>query len=319
MIIIENYSNKINSNLGLIQNIPKNLLSKLGINFGGEFAQSGVIEVVVLSPDSPEVLRSKIEEIGGTYENLGFSYGIVKIPINRIGDLAAIPTIQYIEFPKELYTSDAQSNRAACVITARNNYSIEGCGVVIGFIDSGIDFTHPAFKNEDGTSRVEYIYNLNENGRVYTNEEINNALRMSDPFSIVNAYDETGHGTHVAGIACAGGNINTDFYGVAPKSSIMMVKCTRGSYAISTNIMRGLRFLLDKSLELNKPLVVNISLSTNDGAHNGTSLLEQYISTIASLEKVTIVIAAGNEGDASHHVGGELKKENRISINVSDD
>lgn len=319
MIIIENYSNKIDSNLGLIQNIPKNLLSKLGISLGDEFNQNGNIEVIILSPDSPENLRSTIEVIGGTYESLGFSYGIVKIPINKIGDLAAIPSIQYIELPKELYTSDYQSNRAACVITARNSYSIQGCGVVIGFIDSGIDFTHPAFKNEDGTSRVEYIYNLNENGRVYNNEEINNALKVSDPFSVVNAYDETGHGTHVAGIACAGGNINQDFYGVAPRSSIMMVKCTRGSYAISTNIMRGLRFLLDKSFELDKPLVVNISLSTNDGAHNGTSLLEQYISTVASLERVTIVIAAGNEGDAAHHVGGELKKENRISINVAED
>lgn len=319
MIIIENYSKKIDSNLGLIQNIPKNLLSKLGINLGEEFNKNGIVEVIVLSPDSPEKLKSMIESIGGTYENLGFNYSIVKIQLNKIGELAAIPSIQYIELPKELYTSDYQSNRAACVITARNKYSIEGCGVVIGFIDSGIDFTHPAFKNEDGTSRVEYIYNLNENGRVYTNEEINNALKVSDPFSIVNAYDETGHGTHVAGIACAGGNINQDFYGVAPRSSIMMVKCTRGSYAISSNIMRGLRFLLDKAVELNKPLVVNISLSTNNGAHNGTSLLEQYISTIASLERVTIVIAAGNEGDAAHHVGGELKKENRISINVAED
>lgn len=319
VIIIENYSNKIDSDLGLIQNIPKNLLSKLGINLGEDFNKNGAVEVVILSPDSPEKLKSIIESIGGTYESLGFNYGIVKIELNKIGELAAIPSIQYIELPKELYTSDYQSNRAACVTTSRNNYNIEGCGVVIGFIDSGIDFTHPAFKNEDGTSRVEYIYNLNENGKIYTNEDINNALKVSDPYSIVNAYDETGHGTHVAGIACAGGNINIDFYGVAPKSSIMMVKCTRGSFAISTNIMRGLRFLLDKSVELNKPLVVNISLSTNDGAHNGTSLLEQYISTIASLERVTIVIAAGNEGDAAHHIGGELKKENKISINVAED
>ena len=57
-----------------------------------------------------------------------------------------------------------------------------------------------------------------------------------------------------------------------------MVKSTRGQFALSTNIMRGLKFLVDRGKELNKPLVVNISLSTNDGAHNGTSLLEQYIS-----------------------------------------
>ena len=319
MRIIENYSNKLDSVLGLIQNVPTNLLSKLGISLGGLLAGGEMIEVIILSPDTPENLKSKIEAIGGTYENLGFSYGIVKISLNKIIELASIPTIQYIELPKELYTVDYQSNRAACVNTARNKYNIQGEGVVIGFIDSGIDFTHPAFKNEDGTSRIDYIYDLNDGGKIYNNEDINNALKVSDPYSIVKAYDETGHGTHVAGIACAGGNINSELYGVAPKSSIMMVKSTRGRFAISTNIMRGLRFLVNRSLELNKPLVVNISLSTNDGAHNGTSLLEQYISTILTLERVTIVIAAGNEGDASHHVGGELQKENRISINVASD
>ncbi len=123
----------------------------------------------------------------------------------------------------------------------------------------------------------------------------------------------------MAGIACAGGNINNAFYGVAPESSIAMVKCTRGQYALSTNIMRGIKFLVDKGKELTKPLVVNISLSTNDGAHNGSSLLEQYISTIATLERITIVIAAGNEGDAAHHVGGDLSGEKRILINIAED
>ena len=73
----------------------------------------------------------------------------------------------------------------------------------------------------------------------------------------------------------------------------MMVKSGRGLFTLSTNLMKGIKFLLDKSLELNMPLVINISMSTNDGAHNGTSLLEQYISTISTLDKVTIVIAAG--------------------------
>ncbi len=98
-----------------------------------------------------------------------------------------------------------------------------------------------------------------------------------------------------------------------------MVKSTRGSLALSTNIMRGLKFLIDKGKELKMPLAVNISLSTNDGAHNGTSLLEQYISTVATLERVTICIAAGNEGSAAHHVGGQLKDEKPIAINIADE
>ena len=68
---------------------------------------------------------------------------------------------------------------------------------------------------------------------------------------------------------------------------------------------------------LKKPLVISISLSTNDGAHNGTSLLEQYIETITRLERIAIVIAAGNEGDAAHHAGGQLSETNEIPLGVS--
>ncbi len=100
------------------------------------------------------------------------------------------------------------------------------------------------------------------------------------------------------------GNINPMYKGVAPNASIAMVKAARGTSILSSQIMQGIRFLLDKSRELNMPLVISISLSTNDGAHDGSSLLEQYIRTVANLERVAIVIAAGNAGDAGHHIGG---------------
>ena len=144
-------------------------------------------------------------------------------------------------------------------------------------------------------------------------------MNTENPYDIVPSRDDVGHGTHVAGIACAGGNISSKYYGVAPESSIIMVKVARGLFTLSTEIMKGIKFLIDKSKELNMPLAINISLSTNDGAHNGSSLLEQYISTVSTLERVTIVIAAGNEGEAAHHVGGNLEGINEIFFNVSSD
>ena len=299
--------------------MPKNILSKLGINYSLDLSTGNLLEVVIISGSSPEEMNEIVSSLGGKYEDLGYGFGIVTLPIGNLAQLANVKSIQYIELPKSLYTTDSASNRAACVITAREEYSIMGEGVLIGFIDSGIDYTHPAFKNDDGTTRIEFIYDISQGGRVYDSSEINAALQSTSPSSIVTTFDSTGHGTHVAGIACAGGRINQSFYGVAPKSSIAMVKCTRGQYALSTNIMRGIKFLIDKGKQVNKPLVINISLSTNDGAHNGTSLLEQYISTISTLERVSIVIAAGNEGDAAHHVGGELFGEKQIYINVSED
>ena len=311
---IENTSATTN----LIKNIPKELLGKIGLlwNTGNE---NESIEVVVLYGEAYEAVNAYVNKIGGILDNLGYGFGIVTIDIKDLIKLAESPDIQYIELPKSLYFTDSLSNRAACIDRSRDEYKVEGEGVVIGFIDSGIDYTHPAFRKDDGTTRVEYIYDLSLGGKVYDKNQINDALKNPDPFSIVPSIDIIEHGTHVAGIACAGGRIDPKYYGAAPKSSIMMVKTARGNFSLSTQVMRGLKFLIDRSKTINMPLVVNMSLSTNDGAHNGSSLLEQYINTIATLERVSIVIAAGNEGDAAHHVGGMLKDEFLVRFNVAED
>lgn len=311
--------NHVGSGLSLLQNLPASISGKLGISFAPSLLEGNRIEVIILTSSNEAEMQEIVSGLGGTYEDLGYGFGIVNIPINSLIALSNVPTIRYIELPKNLFTTDAQSNRASCIIQARDRFDLEGEGVLIGFIDTGIDYTHPGFINEDGTTRIDYIYDLSLGGAVYDREQINLALQSQDPFSVVPSFDQTGHGTHVAGIACAGGRISEQYYGVAPRSSIAMVKSTRGQYALSTNIMKGLKFLVDKSKELNKPLVVNISLSTNDGAHNGKSLLEQYISTVATLERITIVIAAGNEGDAAHHIGGELQPQQTIFLNVAGD
>lgn len=309
----------LSSGLGLLQNLPTSIIGKLGISYSPSLIDGNRIEVIILTSSTEAEMQAIVSGLGGSYEDLGYGFGIVNIPISNLIALSNEPTIRYIELPKSLFTTDAQSNRASCVTQARDRFDLDGEGVLIGFIDTGIDYTHPGFINEDGTTRIDYIYDLSLGGVVYDREQINLALQSQDPFSVVPSFDQTGHGTHVAGIACAGGRISEQYYGVAPRSSIAMVKSTRGQYALSTNIMKGLKFLVDKSKELNKPLVVNISLSTNDGAHNGKSLLEQYISTVATLERITIVIAAGNEGDAAHHIGGELQPQQTIFLNVAGD
>ena len=319
MKIIEN--NKFREDLlGTLKKLPAEILNKLNIasTYLNKSADD-LIEVVIISGEAVDKIRQTVDNLGGTYEDLGYNFGLVKIPVDKIVDLTLSPVIQYIELPKSLYLTDAQANRASCVQTAQGAYDLLGEGVLVGFIDTGIDYTHPAFRNADGTTRIEYIYDLYEGGKIYNRSQINEALKSSNPYSIVSSTDVAGHGTHVAGIACAGGNIDSKYYGVAPESSIAMVKVARSQFALSTQIMRGIKFLIDKSRELNTPLAINISLSTNDGAHNGSSLLEQYISTIAAIERVTIVIAAGNEGEAAHHVGGNLEDINEVYFNVSSD
>ena len=309
--------------LNLLTNLPEEIRNK--VISGYEVGEPGenYIELIILYSGTPEAMAEQINAIGGTFEDLDFGYGIITILNSDIEKLANIREINYIELPKNLYLSFEPSNRASCITEVNANYGLEGEGVLIGFIDSGIDYVNQSFRQENGDTRIDFIYDLDTiDRRVYTREEINAALRSPDPYLLVPHSDRAGHGTHVAGIACAGGNIPRRFYGVAPRSSIAMVKMTReigGRGAKSTQLMRGIKFLVDRSYELSRPLIINISFSTNDGAHNAGSLLEQYISIVSTIQRVTIVIAAGNEGDRAHHIGGELGAVQEVQFNVGID
>ena len=309
--------NKAKVGIDFINTIPKQILTSLIEQYS---PNNGEIELVVLYGDNFLRFKNSVDAIGAKVEDLGYGFGILIINVNDLNRIIELEGLQYIELPKILYTSAYDSNRASCIPSVWNNYNLTGEGILVGFLDTGIDYTHNAFKDADGNTRIEYIYDL-ENGVVYDKNKINEALKSEDPFSIVPEIDLSGHGTHVAGIACAGGNINFDNYGVAYKSSIAMVKITGENSlraALSTQLMRGLKFLMDKSNEINKPLVVNISLSTNDGSHNGSSLLEKYIQTFTQLQKAVVVVAAGNEGNSAHHVGGKMKKEEDLDLNIGD-
>ncbi|HBI6925283.1 TPA: S8 family serine peptidase [Clostridium perfringens] len=309
--------NKAKVGIDFINTIPKQILTSLIEQYS---PNNGEIELVVLYGDNFLRFKNSVDAIGAKVEDLGYGFGILIIKVSDLNRIIELEGLQYIELPKILYTSAYDSNRASCIPSVWNNYNLTGEGILVGFLDTGIDYTHNAFKDDEGNTRIEYIYDL-ENGVVYDKNKINEALKSEDPFSIVPEIDLSGHGTHVAGIACAGGNINFDNYGVAYKSSIAMVKITGENSlraSLSTQLMRGLKFLMDKSNEINKPLVVNISLSTNDGSHNGSSLLEKYIQTFTQLQKAVIVVAAGNEGNSAHHVGGKMKKEEDLDLNIGD-
>lgn len=315
---VEELASKIDTSLGLLTNVPKAILDNLGYKFNvGK--EENIIEVTILYRDTPENMKSVVESLGGVFEDLGFNFGIVDLPLDKLDDLARSKSVQYIELPKNLYEADSASNTASCVPEVVSNYKVSGKGVLIGFVDSGIDYTHPAFMNNQGTTRIEYIYDLSDGGKLYNKQTINEAIKAPNPFSIIPSTDLSGHGTHVVGDACAGGNINPEYKGVAPDASIAMVKASRGVSILSSQIMKGLRFLVEKSKELNMPLAVSLSLSTNNGAHNGSSLLEQYIRTVANLERASIVIAAGNEGDAGHHTSGILRANPNQTFNIASD
>ena len=197
-----------------------------------------------------------------------------------------------------------------------------GKNVIIGIIDSGIDYMHPDFIDNNNTSRILYIWdqtinNINKipegftHGVEFTNQDINQAISSNNPYEIVPHVDTIGHGTAVAGIAAGNGrSSNGQNIGVAPEASLIIVKLgEKGfpSFARTTEFMRGLKYIVDKAQKLQMPVCINISYGTNDGPHNGQSLFENFIDNISQRWKTSIIVASGNEGAVGHHFQSKIK------------
>lgn len=224
-------------------------------------------------------------------------------------------------------------------IRRQPNYDLYGQGILIGFVDTGIDFTHEAFLNADGTTRVASLWDQTipegkgpvnlPYGRVFTREEINEALQQEEPTSVIPSRDEIGHGTFIAGVAAGNEERQEAFSGVAPLSELVIVKCKeaknnyRNYYGVPENvpayqendIMAGISFILQVAQREQKPVAICIGMGTNMGSHNGDSALPVFMNRYAAVQGVVMVTSAGNEGNARHH-HHITSNEDTINIDV---
>ena len=269
-------------------------------------------------------------ELGVEVEVLGEGFAIITLPGNQISLLYGYNEIEYIELPKTLTLTLNQSIRTSCIsdVHSPERYNLTGKGVLIGVIDSGIDYTHADFRNQDGTSRILSIWDQTVDGNPpygfrqgteYDNRQINMALNSALPLEIVPSEDVVGHGTAVAGIAAGNGRASAGREkGAAPEASLIIVKLGyRGfeSFARTTEIMRAFKYILDRAEERAMPVAINLSFGTNDGSHDGSSLFETYINAAAQRWKSVIVVATGNEGIAAHHFSGEVTRAQTVDVN----
>lgn len=276
-------------------------------------------------------IKKVAQELNFELEILSENYAIGTIEINKVQELIKYTEIEHIETPKTLTINLQDALSKSCVTSLNNSkdFNLTGKDVIIGIIDSGIDYTHPDFINSDNTSRILYIWdqtiNINTDnfsnnkykvpdgfthGVEFTNQDINEALRSSNPYEIVPHIDTIGHGTAVAGIAAGNGRSSDgQNAGVAPEASLIIVKLgEKGfpSFARTTEFMRALKYIIDKAQKLNMPVCINISYGTNDGPHNGQSLFENFINNMAERWKTSIIVASGNEGAVGHHFQGKI-------------
>ena len=265
------------------------------------------------------------------------------LDVDRLPELAALNSV------KKIFASTVRrplNDRAKQSVGVDNSsgqrvLTQTGKGVIVGIIDTGIDFRHRDFTLPGSGGRQTRIKALldmtrysaqtpdpNWNyslpgksaviGHLYSEADINSALQLAKPADqnadIVKERDKNGHGTHVAGTAAGNGlsSPTTGTYaGMAPEADLIVVKASRQNDANAdfetADIINALEFIRQKASELNEPFVVNLSLGGQFGPHDGTLPDERAIDNLVNGDPGRAVcIAAGNDGDSSIHARGTV-------------
>lgn len=254
------------------------------------------------------------------------NYAIIEIASSDIPSLLSYPQILYLELSRPLYTDSITGIDASCFSTSpfislpeffSDNFTfsdLTGQGTAVAILDSGVDFRHPDFQNNDGTSRILTYWdqslpydetNPYRIGYIFSNTVLNQILSDSPWDGPVPSADSTGHGTHIAGI-CAGNGRSSGGrnHGAAPAASLIVVKLKNEAGSVFTdyaNLMMAVDFSLRYAADAGIPLGINISYGSNDGAHDGRGLMERFLANGIFNGKSAIVIATGNEGLSRRH------------------
>ena len=282
-----------------------------GMKYGAENDRDSV-EILL---GGPEI--SVVPLLGG--------YAIVALPESMLEQYSQRPQIEFIEKPTRLYFEDLFSKEASCITQVQRdepgNLRLTGRGVLIGIVDSGVDYRHPAFLTADGKSRILRLWDQSipgnppegyVTGTEYTNVEINEALSLSvqEGRRLVPSEDVSGHGTAVLGVAAGSdfsrGAVNR---GVAYESDLLVVKMgipRQDSFPRTTELMQGVDYLVRQAIRLGRSIAINLSFGNNYGSHRGDSLLETYLDNVSGMGKNVICVGMGNNGNDALHTGGML-------------
>ena len=269
-------------------------------------------------------------------QDIGYKFSAIYYPLSEINPIS-VGEDTYIAIPKLFGLMDTSAVEATGALRLQRvrGTSLTGNGVIVGFIDTGIDYTNDIFKNVTGRTRILSIWDQSDQsgthpqgiefGSEYTREDIDRALQSENPYSIVPTKDTQGHGTFMPGVACGSEDVENNFIGAANESQIAVVKLKKAKkylrdfYLIEENvqdvyqendIMQAVTYLRNLSRRESKPLVLVLGLGTGSGQRSGGSALSQQLNDLGEMIGCCVVTCAGNEGNARlHYKGSVLNKE----------
>ncbi|MEG1254572.1 S8 family peptidase [Clostridium sp.] len=263
--------------------------------------------------------------------------GIVAVPSTLLNQLLQdVPAIIYVDFRAMFVLGDISPSDVDNINTIKINpyLNLTGRGVLIGMIDSGIDYLNEEFMREDGTSRIVNIWDQSDPstnpslyiGQTYSNEQINSAINAyknnEDPYKIVPSKDDIGHGTKIAGVIGARGYTN-EFQGVANDSDFVIVKLfesTNYKRMLEENgiippppvyngseVISALEYLKNFAIESKKPMVIYLGVGSSEGSHDGANMIPRYLTSLGSIRGLALAVGTGNEGASQGHTSGYIK------------
>lgn len=268
-------------------------------------------------------------------QRAGFEYKCVYLSRLQVAPLT-LEKFSYNSIPK-CYTPTSMETMNQTGILPLQTYptlQLTGKGVLIGFLDSGIDYQNPVFRNLDGTTRIAGIWDQTiqtgtppehfSYGSEYTTEMINAALQSERPLDLVPTADSNGHGTFTASLAAGSGEPSEAFLGAAPDAAIAVVKLKQAKQYLrefyfipedavcyqENDVLLGLQYLTLLAARLHLPLVYCISIGTSSGGHVGALPLPQVLNFYGSMANHIPVIGTGNESDKRHHFYNEIPDNN---------
>jgi subtilisin family serine protease len=273
--------------------------------------------------------RADLESIGVQVRTLRNGRATVTVPRSLLGTLAARPDVQSIALPRRMYPNLKRSLPDTGIPPLRTQVGgvwsgATGAGVIVGVVDSGLDVGHPNFQDAAGNTRILYLWDQTKNpsgglgtipapynyGTEWTAANIDNGLCTEK-----DELEAFGHGTHVTGTAAGNGvapdetGVAYGHVGVAPASHIVFVKTT----FFTDDITDGLNYIFDKADLLGLPCVINLSLGSNLGAHDGTDPMEEEIDDLVTAKAGrAVVVAAGNARDDATHA--EVKAQLGVKV-----
>ena len=288
--------------------MPKGLVNAYGKKLGG----NDVTFVDVLIEGKPKSIPA-LRALGVEVRTVT-SAGIMTaaLPLAHLNAVAALADVTRISAAKRVKMHNDRTNGlvdGAYSYGLNNDRTNLGEGVVVGVIDSGLDWTHEDFIDDDtGKSRIVHYWDQSDRsnqetpydfgyGRAYDAADFDAYLAGDESAVDSSAKDTDGHGTHVTGTAAGDGSASEGTYqGGAPAADIVFVKFDfDGDRNSTAAIIDGIDFIFQKAAELGKPAVINMSLGSDFGPHDGSSLEERGIDALTGPGKV-VVVAAGNPG-----------------------